>query len=114
MSNGGQAMKGKGQGKPRQSLKTIAFDSAGTHKWALQVQRAGNGNPCLNIVEGTPQKDGTFRKFSLTVWSEDWEKFFAAVDEMRAFIEAEGLRTPEGHEWRGKETRKRGNGKTQA
>ena len=97
--------------KPRESLKTIAFDSDGTHKWALQLQRAGNGNPCLNIVEGAPRDDGTFRKFTLTVWSEDWPKFFAAIDEIRAFIDAENLKTPPGHNWRAK-TQKRRNAKS--
>lgn len=85
--------------KPRESLKTIAFDSVGDKKFALQVQRAHNGNPCLRIVQGTPQQDGTYRKFDLTFWSEDWDSLFEALDEMREFIDAEGIATPKGHKW---------------
>ena len=85
--------------KPRESLRTVAFDSIGTKKYALQLQKAGNGNPCLRIVQGSPQQDGTYRKFDITVWSEDWESFFEAVDDVRAFIEQEGIKTPAGHKW---------------
>ncbi len=35
-------------------LKTWVFDSVGPRKYALQIQRAGNGNPFLKLVEGVP------------------------------------------------------------
>jgi hypothetical protein len=52
-----------------QVVKTWAFDSVGSRKYAVQIKRASNGNPCLKLVEGVPQEDGTYRKFNLTVWS---------------------------------------------
>jgi len=89
----------------REILKTIAFDSVGVKKYALQIQKARNGNPCLRIVEGTPLDDGTFRKFDLRIWSEDFERFFKAIDEMRTFIKVHEVRTPQGHVWKPKPPR---------
>lgn len=80
-------------------VKTWAFDSVGTRKYALQIRRAANGNPCLKIVEGVPQEDGTFRKFHLTVWSEDFQQLFNTLDEVRAFMQANNIRTPDGHRY---------------
>jgi hypothetical protein len=86
----------------REILKTIAFDSVGVKKYALQVQKARNGNPFLRIVEGTPLDDGSFRKFDLRIWSEDFERFFKAIDEVRTFIKVHEVRTPAGHVWKPK------------
>lgn len=72
--------------KPQEVIKTWAFDSVGVRKYALQIRKASNGNRCLKIVEGLPQEDGTFRKFYLTIWSEDWPRLFEAIDALRAFI----------------------------
>src|SRR4051794_30021425 len=36
-------------------VKTWAFDSVGPRKYAIQIKKAGNGNPCLKIVEGVKQ-----------------------------------------------------------
>lgn len=83
--------------RKREIVKTMAFDSVGVRKYALQIQKASNGNPCLRIVEGTPKDDGSFRKFDLRIWSEDWPSFFEAMDQMRQFIERNNIRTPEGH-----------------
>jgi hypothetical protein len=80
-------------------IKTWAFDSAGTRKYALQIARASNGNPCLRLVEGVPQPDGTFRKFSLNVWSEDFDALFTALDEVRTYIRDNNIRTPPGHKY---------------
>jgi len=95
-----------GDGPEREILKTIAFDSVGVKKYALQIQKARNGNPCLRIVEGTPLDDGTFRKFDLRIWSEDFERFFKAIDEMRTFIKVHEVRTPEGHVWKPRKAQK--------
>lgn len=84
---------------PQEVVKTMAFDSVGNRKYALQIRKASNGNPCLKIVEGVPQADGSFRKFDLTVWSEDWPRLFETLDAMRAFISENGIRTPEGHKY---------------
>lgn len=84
----------------RETLRTLAFDSKGDRKYALQIQKARNGNPCLRIVEGRPQSDGTYRKFDLVIWSEDWPAMFEALDDMRAFIERENIATPQGHSWK--------------
>lgn len=86
--------------KPRESLKVVSFDSTGIKKYALQLQKAFNGNPCLRIVEGTPMEDGSFRKFDLTFWSEDFDNLFKALDEIRDFINKNDVRTPEGHVWK--------------
>lgn len=83
--------------KPRTNVKTWAFDSVGTRKYALQIQKAANGNPCLRIVEGVPQDDGSFRKFDVTIWSEDFARLFATLDEARVFIEQNNIRTPSNH-----------------
>jgi hypothetical protein len=84
----------------RKVLRTWSFDSKGNRKYALQIQEASNGNPCLRIVEGVPQPDGTFRKFDLTFWSEDFAALFETLDAVRAHIRAEDIRTPAGHEWK--------------
>lgn len=85
---------------PRKVLRTWTFDSKGNRKYAVQIQEASNGNPCLRIVEGVPQPDGSFRKFDLTFWSEDFAALFDTLDAVRAHIETENIRTPEGHEWK--------------
>lgn len=89
-------------GQPRtepQNIKTWAFDSVGTRKYALQIKKAGNGNPFLKFTEGVPQDDGTFRKFSITIWSEDFERLFATLDEVRTFMAQNNIRTPDGHKY---------------
>ena len=90
--------KGKPKGKT-EVVKTWAFDSAGPRKYALQIQKAGNGNPFLKLVEGVPQDDGTYRKFSLIVWSEDFDLLFEKLDEVRSYIEQHGITTPKGHKY---------------
>lgn len=85
--------------KPAEIVKTWAFDSVGNRKYALQIKKAGNGNPCLLLVEGVPQDDGSFRKFSLTVWSEDFPALFSTFDQVRAFMTANNIRTPDGHKY---------------
>ena len=90
--------KGKGKAKA-EVVKTWAFDSAGPRKYAVQIQRAANGNPFLKFVEGVPQDDGTFRKFSLIVWSEDFDLLFEKLDEVRSYIEQHGITTPKGHKY---------------
>ena len=82
-----------------ETIKTWAFDSAGNRKYAIQIQKASNGNPCLRFVEGVPQDDGTFRKFSINIWSEDFQHLFDVLDEARAFIQENNIRTPDGHKW---------------
>jgi len=94
------AGRGTDRAAERESLKVLAFDSMGIKKYALQLQKARNGNPCLRIVEGVPQDDGTFRKFDLTIWSEDFPAFFKAMAEMQAYVEVNRIRTPEGHVWK--------------
>lgn len=89
-----------------QIVKTWLFDSVGTRKYALQIRKASNGNPSLRIVEGVPQEDGTYRKFSITVWSEDFARLFATVDEVRTYIAQNNIKTPAGHKYdAGKRTR---------
>ncbi len=78
---------------------TWAFDSAGPRKYALQLRTASNGNPFLKLVEGVPQDDGTFKKFSIVFWSEDFETFFAKLDEVRRYITEHGIKTPDGHKY---------------
>ena len=88
-----------GNRKPPQNLKTWAFDSVGPRKYALQIRKAGNGNPCFRIVEGLPQDDGTYRKFNVTIWSEDFDSFFRVFDELRQYIQSNNIRTPDGHKY---------------
>jgi hypothetical protein len=85
--------------KQREIVKTWAFDSLGDRKYALQIQKASNGNPCLKLVEGVPQEDGTFRKFNITIWSEDFDRLWAALDEVRAYMTEHDIKTPEGHKY---------------
>lgn len=84
---------------PQEVVKTWAFDSVGTRKYALQIRKASNGNPCIKFVEGVPQPDGTFRKFDLTVWSEDWPRLFETLDALRAFVVEQNIKTPDGHKF---------------
>jgi hypothetical protein len=107
---GRQRSPGRGQRKPREIVKTWAFDSLGTRKYALQIQRASNGNPCLLFVEGVPQEDGTFRKFSLTIWSEDFERLFATFDEVRSYMIEYDIKTPSGHKYVPGKKGRRGSG----
>ena len=95
----GQRNTGRGPRKPREIVKTWAFDSLGDRKYAFQIQRASNGNPCLLFVEGVPQEDGTFRKFSLTIWSEDFPRLFETLDEVRSYMDEHGIKTPPGHKY---------------
>ena len=85
--------------RPRETVQTWTFDSAGDRKYAVQIQKAANGNPCLRLVEGVPQDDGTFRKFHLTIWSEDFARLFQTLDEARQFMKDKGIRTPPNHKW---------------
>ncbi len=90
--------KGKSKAKT-EVVKTWAYDSAGPRKYAVQIQRAAIGNPFLKFVEGVPQDDGTFRKFSLIVWSEDFDLLFEKLDEVRSYLEQHGIATPKGHKY---------------
>ena len=95
---------------PQEIIKTWAFDSVGTRKYALQIKKASNGNPCLKIVEGVPSKnnDGTYHKFDITIWSEDFERMFAMLDEARAYMKEHNIKTPEGHKYDPNKPRKQG------
>jgi len=86
---------------PQEIVKTWAFDSVGTRKYALQIKKASNGNPCLKIVEGVPSQagDGTFRKFDITIWSEDFDRLFATLDEVRGYMKEHNIKTPDGHKY---------------
>ncbi|UCD74060.1 MAG: hypothetical protein JSV91_09735 [Phycisphaerales bacterium] len=91
---------GSGRAKPqREIVKTWAFDSVGNRKYALQIQKASNENPCLQIVEGVPQEDGTYRKFNITFWSEDFDALFESLEAVRAYMLENNIRTPEGHKY---------------
>ena len=93
---------GSRQYKPKaepQVVKTWAFDSMGNRKYALQIKKASNGNPCLKLVEGVPQDDGTYRKFSLTIWSEDFPMLFSTLDQVRAYMTEHNIKTPPGHKY---------------
>jgi hypothetical protein len=84
---------------PQQIVQTWAFDSVGTRKYALQIRKASNGNPCLKIVEGVPQGDGTFRRFELTFWSEDFPRLFETLDQVRKYMAEHNIKTPDGHKY---------------
>ncbi len=104
------AYRGKTAKPPRPApkpLHTRVFDSVGNRKYAVQVGRARNDNPYLKLVEGVPQDDGTFRRFNITIWSEDFDAFFAAVDELRDYIRDNNIRTPEGHKFDPNKPRRR-------
>lgn len=96
--NGG-GRSGGGPRRKREIVRTWAFDSKGDRKYALQIQKASNGNPCLQIVEGVPQADGTYRKFNLTFWSEDFDSLFEHLDAVRQYMAEHDIRTPDGHKY---------------
>ena len=110
-----QQRSGSGRAKPkREIVQTWAFDSLGTRKYALQIQKASNGNPCLQIVEGVPQEDGTYRKFNITIWSEDFDALFENLHAVRQYMTEHNIRTPEGHKYvpgKGGKYRGKGGGK---
>lgn len=89
----------QGTKRPPEIVKTWAFDSAGDRKYAMQIKKASNGNPCLMLVEGRLQEDGTYRKFNVTVWSEDFSAFFRMLDDIRAFMTRNDIKTPPGHRY---------------
>lgn len=93
------------RGPNRQTIKTWAFDSVGDKKYALQLQRASNGNPCLRIVQGSPQSDGSFRKFDITVWSEDFPALFENFEALRAYVETNDIKTPADHKYKPRQQR---------
>jgi hypothetical protein len=93
------ARRNGGSPPQREIVKTWAFDSLGPRKYAIQIQKASNGNPCLKLVEGVPQDDGTFRKFNITIWSEDFDKLWETVDQVRAFMVEHDIKTPPGHKY---------------
>lgn len=96
-----------GQRPKRETIKTWVFDSVGNRKYAVQLQKASNGNPCLRIVEGVPGEDGSYRKFNVTFWSEDFGSLFEALHAARGYIESNNIRTPPGHKWTPKPTERR-------
>ena len=85
--------------KPGEILKTWAFDSVGPKKYAIQLKKASNGNPYLKFTEGSPVDDGSFRKFSITIWSEDFRVMFEYMDQVRAYMNENKIRTPKGHKY---------------
>jgi hypothetical protein len=87
------------QPRERESIRTWAFDSVGDKKYALQLQKAHNGNPCLRIVQGTPSGDGTYRKFDITIWSEDFPALFDNFEQVRQYVKANDIKTPPGHKY---------------
>ncbi len=100
MAGTNSSIQARGKGKRKaEVVKTWAFDSSGPRKYALQIQKAGNGNPFLKLVEGVPQDDGTYRKFSIIVWSEDFDLLFEKLDEVRSYIDQHGITTPKGHKY---------------
>lgn len=100
--------------KTSETLKTWAFDSVGPKKYAIQLKKAGNGNPFLSFVEGVPQDDGSFRKFSITIWSEDFRAMFQYMDEVRAYMNENNIRTPKGHKYEPDKWKKRKGAKSAA
>lgn len=105
------ARDGKARPKaPPQIVKTWLFDSIGPRKYAVQIKKAANGNPFMLIVEGVPSTngDGTFRRFSVNLWSEDFARFFGVLDEVRAYMAANNIKTPEGHKYDPNKPRKFG------
>lgn len=98
----------KKQPAKRETLKTWSFDSVGPRKYALQLAKARNGNPCLRIVEGVPQDEGGYRRFEIVIWSEDFDALFANLDEVREYIREHHVATPEGHDCNAPPKRDRG------
>ena len=100
---------------PQEIVKTWAFDSVGTRKYAMQIKKASNGNPCLKIVEGVPSQnnDDTYRKFDITIWSEDFERLFSVLDEVRSYMKEHNIKTPDGHKYDPNKPRKMGKGQGQ-
>ena len=95
----GNGNAGKRQRPKPETIKTWAFDSVGDRKYAIQLQKASNGNPSLRIIEGLPKDDGSFRKIHIKIWSEDFDAFFEHMDQVRAYIDANDIKTPAGHKW---------------
>lgn len=85
---------------PRESIKTWTFDSVGDKKYALQLQRAYNGNPCLRIVQGSLQDDGSYRKFDITIWSVDFTTLFENLKKVSAYIVEHKIHNPPNHVYR--------------
>lgn len=96
-------------------LNTVLFDSKGPRKYAVQLRRATNGNPCLKIIEGIPtsgrgkrnrsrqerseneRSEAEYRRVYLTVWSEDFDAFFKALGDTWRYIRDHEIKTPENH-----------------
>jgi len=108
-----QGRQGKGKPQPK-PLKTLVFDSVGPRKYALQVGRARNDNPYIKLVEGVPQDDGSFRRFSINIWSEDFDAFFAMMDELRDYIRDNDIRTPADHKYDPEKAKRRKKGRSRS
>ncbi len=87
---------GKSKADRSGTVRTWAFDSSGTRKYAVQIRTAKNGSPFLKFVEGVPQDDGTYRRISLMIWPEDFPKFWQTMDEVRQFMNEKGFIAPAG------------------
>jgi len=83
-------------------------------KYALQVGRARNDNPYIKLVEGVPQDDGSFRRFSINIWSEDFDAFFAMMDELRDYIRDNDIRTPADHKYDPEKAKRRKKGRSRS
>ncbi len=83
-----------------ETLKTWTYDSHGNRKYALQVRKAVNGNPYLKFVEGVPQPDGSYKRFSMIVWAEDFDAFFNTLSKGREYIQQHNLKPTERSKYR--------------
>ncbi|MCK4871952.1 MAG: hypothetical protein KAS72_04420 [Phycisphaerales bacterium] len=88
----------KDAGKPaRTVIKRFDFASKGTHRYAIEVQQASNGNPVLELKQLVRRKDGGTFEASVNVWSEDFDTFFKTLGDVYRFMKAEDIKTPADH-----------------
>ena len=88
----------KEQYKPkRKVLKRFTFESKGKHRYAIDLKKAGNGNPVMEIKQLVRKKDGSSFPISVDIWSEDFEAFFRALGDAYRYIRSEKITTPAGH-----------------
>lgn len=81
----------------RELLEEFGFASDGPYQYRIDVKRAKNGNPLLELTQTIPKRDGGSFDLTFNVWSEDFESFFKSLGQAYRYIKANKVETPPNH-----------------
>jgi hypothetical protein len=81
----------------RELLEEFGFTSEGPYGYRIDVKRAKNGNPLLELTQTIPKRDGGTFDLTFNVWSEDFDSFFKSLGQAYRYIKANRIETPPNH-----------------